>query len=185
MASDPSLKEYASSQDVATSKWTIQKSGQQVVAHVAWSVNFTLNRPAGDVWRYMKDFNLWMEDLHYNCVVGDAAEGSSIYFTISEDFYEHYRKIYSFDPQGHKKNLIVRRNEPGKLIVWEELSADGQRIMSYYVWALTEHEGKTTVTGVMTFAPYWDSQSNERELRARYQAMADEAAARWKTAYIP
>src|SRR6266568_1787343 len=111
-----------SSQDGVASKWTIEKSGDQVVGNIAWSVNFTINRPVGDVWRHMKDFNSWMDDLHYNCVVGDAAEGSPIYITYTDKSYGYFKKVYGTDPQSYKKTLVVRKNEPGKLMVWEELS---------------------------------------------------------------
>jgi len=175
-----------SSQDGVASKWTIEKSGDQVVGNIAWSINFTINRPVGDVWRHMKDFNSWMDDLHYNCVVGDAAEGSSIYFTYTDKMYAYLKKVYGTDaPQNYKKTLIVRRNEPGKLIVWEELSADQQKTISYYVWAFSEHEGKTSVTGWMGFAPHSYPNANEQKLRLEYRSEADEVVERWNTAYIP
>jgi len=158
---------------------------EEVVANIAWPLSFTINRPIAEVWKYIKDFNLWIEDLHYNCVAGDAREGSSIDFTIKETAQEHYGKKYGFDPKTFRKNLIVRRSEPEKLIVWEELSADGRKLVAYYVWALSEHECRTAVTGIMSYTPHWEPRINEQQLRASYEAMGDDVAQRWKTTYIP
>jgi|SRR5579863_2071809 len=185
MRSDPSLKKYENKEDVAKPDWTIEQDGEEIIVHIAWSLNFSIDRPTGDVWRYMRDFNLWLEDLHYNCVVGDAAEGDTVYFTINENSYEHYRKTYGIDPREFKKNLIVRRNEPGRLIVWEELSANKGKLIAYYVWTLSGQGARSTVTGVMSYPPHREPKAHEHQLRANYHVMADDVAHRWRSAYIP
>jgi len=185
MASDASLNKYESSEDVVGPKCTFERVGEEVIAHVAWSPKFTIDGTIADVWKYMRDFNLWMEDFHYNCIVGNATDGESIFFVIEKGAHEYYRKEYGFDPTGFKKSLIVRRNIPGKLIVLEELSPDSRKLIAYYLWALNEHLGKTTVSGVMSYAPHWESNVMEEKLRVNYQNMAHNVAERWKTAYIP
>src|SRR6266516_5614783 len=50
-----------------------------LVAGATTSVMFTVDRPARDVWPYLKDFNLWQSayDHYYSGVVGDL-EGLSV-----------------------------------------------------------------------------------------------------------
>jgi hypothetical protein len=185
VTSDPSLKKYESSQDTVGPTWSVERSGEGICAQLAFPLKFTLSRPVSDVWKYMKDFNLWLEDLHYNCVVGEASEGQTIFFTINEKAHEHYRKTYGFDPSTFKKHLIVRRSEPATLMVWDELSQDKRTLIAYYMWALSEREGKTTVSGLMGYAPHWGANDSEEQLRNAYRTIAFDVAERWRTAYIP
>jgi hypothetical protein len=179
------MKKYENNQDVMEGKWTIARTGDEVIVDCSYPFKLTINRPAADTWKYMKDFNLWMEDLRWNSVVGDEAEGGTVYFTISEKHHEHYRKAYGFDPKGYTKTLTVRRTDPEKLIVLEELSADRRKIVGYYIWALSEHEGRTTVTGLVAYAPQWEPKTNEEQIRASFQSKESELEERWRTAYFP
>jgi hypothetical protein len=185
MTGDIGKSVFENTQDIVASKWSIEGVGDEVIAHIAWSLSFTIGRSVTDVWRYLKDFNLWLEDLQYNCVVGDAKEGETVYFTIKEASHEHYRSKYGFDPKEFKKTLIVRRNEPEKLIVWEELSRDRRSLIAYYLWALSGSGGKTAVSGIMSYAPHWDKKANEPQLRTSYQSLAADVSGRWKNTYIP
>lgn len=186
MTKDPGLKKYENSQDVVTHTLTVERTGEEVAGDFSLRFAFTVNQPVAHTWKFVKDLNLWMEDLHYNAVVGDAVEGSTVYFTISEKYHEHYKKNYSgLDPNNFKKFLIVRRAAPEKLILLEELSADKRKIGAYYVFALSERDGKTTVTGLMGYAPTWVPRASEDQMRTSYQSMASEIAERWKTSYMP
>jgi hypothetical protein len=184
MRRDPVLAKYKSNQDVTTGIWTTRIEGDEVIGDFSIRITFTINRPVADTWKYMRDFNLWLQDLHYNSIVGDEAEGNTIYFSIREKYHEHYKKHYGY-PSDLKKYLIVRRTVAGKLIVWEELSEDKRKIVAYHIWALSEHDARTTVTGVLAHAPEVAPKADEEQMRTRFQSFSNEIEERWTTFYIP
>jgi len=186
MTRDPSLKKYEDNRDVVRHEWRIDTRGEELVGHIALvKFRYTFSRPAETVWRYLKDFNKWQEDLQYNCVIGDQPEGATVFFTIKPEFHVHFGRVYGFDAKVFKKVSVVRKNVSGKLLVLEALSKDERKIDSYYIWALNESGGETTVEALMSYAPLWENRVSESTVRASYTAMSDEVEERWKTTYIP
>jgi hypothetical protein len=158
--------------------------GGVAVSH-SYRYGFTIARPLAVTWPVLKDFSLWMEDLAWTSVVGDAQEGSTIDFTIAPAHHDRYRRQYGFDPAVWQKVLVVERTVPGRLIVHKELSPNRREITAVYTTAVHEEDGHTIVTGLMTYGPMWASQEDADELRALVRGQDEEVAQRWKTTYIP
>jgi hypothetical protein len=183
------LDTYESADDSFTTEWTVTRRGDEVVGDYTHRYSFTLNRPASDTWRHLKDFNLWMNDLEWNGVVGDAPEGSTIYFTLPEESHDWFNETYGADTgleaKDFRKDLAVKRAVPEKLLVHEELSESKREIGAYYIFALNESDGTTTVNGLMTYALAWAPKENENDLRAGYETQARDVTDRWLKEYIP
>lgn len=186
MNPDPGLKHFESSQDVVRHDWSVEQRGDDVVTNVVLAkFHFTISHPVARVWKYFKDFNLWMEDLKFNEIVGDQPEGSTISLTISEAYYEHYKEHYGLDPRTLEKQFTVKRVIPEKLFVKESLSKDGKAIASYYVYTLHEVGSKTIISGLMSYPPNWLSKTSEQEVRTTSESRLNEIEKRWKKSYIP
>lgn len=179
------LSRYQSPDDSVRCDCTIKLVGQEVVGDTAFRMKFTIDRPVADTWKVMKDRNLWFDDLQYDCIVGDATEGSVVSFGIREKFHQQYNDNYRMDPQRYRKFLTVRRVVPEQLLVLEELSAGGERIAAYYVNSLVERGGRTYVTGLMAYAPRRAPKDDEEKLRERLEASSREISERWTKSYIP
>jgi len=194
-----SLEQYHSDLDVTRAETSVERVGEEVRADCTLWFTSVLNRPAAQTWEYAKDLNAWHIDLSYNCVIGDQPEGTSVYFTVAEPYYDQYEQNYGIDVKNWRKDLTVKFVDPERLLVLEELSAPtnvldqwvgrdsvkGREIAAYYILALNEHDGQTTVMARFTYAPTWAPKENEDQLRASFEAMGAEVTARWKTQYFP
>jgi len=179
-----SLDTYTDSNDVFAADWTVTPVDEEVVGEFTFRFSFDIHASTSETWNVLRDFGLWMDDLEFEEVIGDS-EGGTVYFTIAEPYYEQYRenyKAWDFDPKAFRKNLIVRR-ATGNLIVVEDRSKSPRAIGGYYVLALSEQDGSSTVAGAMGYAPEWAS--DEAAVRAQLESLADEVPGRWKTLYIP
>src|ERR1700722_1374732 len=135
MVQDPALKKYESNQDVVSHDWTIKTEGDEVVGIFVLSrFHFVLDGPAMEVWKYFKDWNLWIHDLHFSAVLGES-EGKMVTMGINEKFHEHFRLKYpGMDPKGFQKYLLIKKAMPGKFFAKEALSKDGRAVESYYIY---------------------------------------------------
>ncbi len=188
MTADTNLAKYMDSRDTVHHDWSLKPStsGSEVVRRLAMSaLSFVVDRPASKVWKYFTDFNLWHEDLQYSVVVGEAPSGTTGTLCARPSAYEHYRRLYNFDPTTFKKHLVMGEAVPEKLIVFEAIAEDGKSIDSYYLFALNESNGRTTVTGFMSYAPLWAPAAEEAPLRKLTQTFVDDVETRWKESYIP
>jgi hypothetical protein len=180
------LDSYQRSDDFFASEYTLSDQGDQVMGVLTIRYRFTLNKPREETWKHLKDFSAWMNDLDWDCVVGDAPEDTVISFGLAEEHHQRFKETYGLDGKLFRKYLTVKRNVPGHIIVHEELTPDKRQVVAYYMTILDEHDGATTVTGLMSYAPYWALKSNaDKEIRAVFDANKGEVPDRWKTQYIP
>jgi hypothetical protein len=186
MSTDSTLAKYRNPSDTVHHDFSLRQSGQEVVRRLAMSsLSFAIDSAAAKVWKYFKDFNLWHEDLQYSLVVGEAASGSTGILCARPSSYEHYRRLYGFDPATFKKHLVMGEAVAEKLIVFEAISEDERSIDSYYLFGLNERGTNTTITGFMSYAPLWAPSAEEPQLRKMTQIFIDDVEKRWKESYIP
>jgi len=117
-------------------------------------VAFRLDRSVAQTWNSLKDFNLWLADLNYDSIVGEAAQASRVSFTIRPEYYEHYATIHGIDARAFPKTLITRMIVPERLIVHEELSEDQRDIAAYYVFAIGPQDSGTAVSVLMSYCAH-------------------------------
>src|SRR5262249_29731254 len=77
------------------------KTKDALVAGDCYCIMFTIDRPAKEVWRYLRDFNLWQNEHHhyYSGVIGDL-EGQT--FRLSDkpnDPGPHYYEVLKVIPE--------------------------------------------------------------------------------------
>jgi hypothetical protein len=181
------LSKFQRDEDLIVGRWSIEDVGDEVFGSLSFPFEFRINRPVRETWKYLKDFNLWMEDLQFSEVLGDCKEGAIVRLSVrdKEEHLEHYRKTYGIDPKTFHKFLIMKRVVPEKVIFKEELTLDRRSIAAYYNYAFNDLGAVTAVTGLMSYAPMWAPKVNKEDLRAAGNRSATEIPERWKTSYIP
>lgn len=161
---------------------------------------FTIDRPAKDIWPYLKDFNLWQNPygFYYSDVVGDI-EGST--FTLStriqpneKEHQNRYESLVSgeVDPHGPLRpspfKYLVLKSVPEHLIaIHQPVPEDGSTggiSPGFHLFMLNEHEGKTVVTIYTEHATRTIGKSEEEAL-SPYKVSADETVRKFRDNFIP
>jgi len=133
------------------------------------NVMFTIDRPAKQVWSYLKDFNLWQNSYgyYYSGVVGDL-EGQAFYPTRM-----HYQ-VLKVIPE----HLIT---------LFQPVPADGSNggvSPGFHVFMLNEHDGKTGVSVLMSHATQAMGKTEEEAL-GPWRKQAPESQRFWLEIFIP
>lgn len=179
------LSGFSSSEDVVDAEWTVDKSSAEVIGNCSIKILFSINQPASRVWKIMEDLSAWQADLQYDRIADETCEGRTLSFGIKSDYQKGYSETYGIDAKQFKKLLIAKRIVPEKLVVFEELAKDGRTIAAYYLWALYESGGSTTVAGLMAYPPRWQPIGTEEEMRRSYRSHCSGIEERWRSLYIP
>ena len=178
------LQAYQNSEDVFTHDFSEDAVGGEVVFRLSHHVKWTDDHSAAEVWRSLKDLNAWMQDLRYSALVGDAPETSTLTLGLNPAFSDYYQEHYGIGPE-FKKELVVRRIEPERMLLLEEPTPDGRGLFAYYLLSLHEHDGRTTVLSEMTYAPQWVPKDSADGMRAALEHAMPEVSARWLERYVP
>ena len=148
--------------------------GQPVVGTTK-SVMFTIDRPAKEVWPYLKDFNLWQAAYghHYSGVLGDL-EGKT------------FRLGDKPNPEGPHQYHVLRVIPEHVIVVDQPGDWEGgpDPWDGFHVVMLNEHDGKSTVTIVMQHAVRPEDQTAEEAL-ASWRESQPELQRKWRDVFIP
>jgi len=149
-----------------------------LIAGKDFNVMFVVDRPAKDVWRILKDFNLWQNSYgyFYSHIVGEM-EGQTVFLTAKLGGR-------TVGPLPYK----VLRAVPELLIVAyqpvPENGGNGGISPGFHVIMLSEFERKTTVTVMMEHATRSEGLDEEQALAAS-RAQAPESHRFWRDIFIP
>lgn len=147
-----------------------------LVSGKTFSVMFTIDRAASDVWPHLKDLNPWQNAYghYYSGVVGDL-EGKRFHISSTPNGpgVYHYNVVRVI-PQ-HVMVLL----QP----VPQEAEAAGLS-PDCHVFSLHEHGGKSTVTVLMEHASLSHNKTQEEALRP-WREMAVESQRKWRDIFIP
>jgi len=147
-----------------------------------YSIMFTIDRPAKDVWRYLKDFNLWQNEHnhYYSGVLGDL-EGKT--FRLSnkpDDPGPHYYEVLKVIPE-----YLIVINQP---IPADGSSAElpglGGISPGFHVFMLNEHDGKTTVSVFMQHAARAETKNEQEALEPWREIVETDAQPKWREDFI-
>jgi len=162
-------------------------TGEGLVAGRNTSQTFTIDRPAKEVWPYIKDFNLWQNGYgyYYSGVVGDL-EGEHFFITSKDTPRKNAANEQL--PKSAKSAYQVIKVLPEHLIVIRqpvpEDGSSGGVSPGFHVIMLTEHDGKTTVT-LYTEHAARTSDKTEEEALARFRNGAEETLRKFRDSFIP
>lgn len=153
-----------------------------LVAGDVYSVMFTIDRPAKDVWKYMKDFNLWQNEHqhYYSGVIGDL-EGKTFRLSSKpDDDGPHYYEVLKVIPE-----YLIVINQP----VPEDGTSAGVPGLGgvspgFHVFMLNEHAGRTTVTVFMTHAARAKGKDEEAALEPWREIVERDAQPKWRNDFI-
>lgn len=155
-----------------------------LVSGADFSVMFTIDRPAKDIWRYLKDWNSWMNPYGYywSGVIGDL-QGQVVRLSIKSAPDE--------PPKLHPNIYEVLRAIPEHLIVKSQpVPPDGSNggvSPGFHVFMLNEHGGQTIVTAVMEHATRTRDKTVEEALAvwSDEKSGAPEWLVKWRDVFIP
>ena len=159
-----------------------------LVAGDNFSVMFTLERSAKEVWPYFKDFNRWQKDHYYSGVAGDL-EGKPLrlssqpnepgphQYQVLRVIPEHLIVLYQPVPEGNYEGLSW----------WLGGISPG-----FHVFMLNEHDDNTVVTVLMNHASLMERASEshgmteDEALRPwRDEQVVPDALRKWRDDFIP
>jgi hypothetical protein len=176
--------------DRMQSRFFTYRADVGVVAGKTMSVTFTVDRPARDVWPYLKDFNLWQNaaEYYYSGVVGDL-EGHT--FRLSSDPNDngpHQYEVVRVIPEY----LIVlyqpvpKANDIGGRWAIGEGGVSG----GFHAIGLEEVDGGTIISFRMQHASVMASASQadeltEEEAIAPWRTMSAATRKKWRDIFIP
>jgi len=112
----------------------------------------TLDRPLSEVWAIFKDIRRWYTEYTYEVVAGPSyqtgvglLEGQVLKVTASKGLPRAYSEDTAGPEHYIQKNIKVT---PQKEIVavLSGSTYDWRRYTSFYIWRLTEHAAKTTIS---------------------------------------
>ena len=143
-----------------------------------FNVMFTIDRPAKDVWLYVKDFNLWQNSYgyYYSGVVGDL-EGESFHITVKK----------GNESLGSYPYKVLRAIPEYLIVAFEPIAEDGSNggiNSGFHVFVLNEHDGKTTVTVLMEHGSRTRDMTEEEALDP-FRKQAPESHRFWRDILIP
>jgi hypothetical protein len=152
------------------------RSPEGLVAGKTASVMFTVDRPARDVWPFLKDFNLWQNayDHFYSGVAGDL-EGQRMSLSLQAGPFK-----------GREMAYDVIRTIPEHLIVLSQPTPEEPGAVSpgFHVFMLNEHGGKTVVTVIMQHAALTQEDSDAAAL-ATWRELAPDSQMKWREIFVP
>jgi hypothetical protein len=149
-----------------------------LIAGKDFNVMFTVDQPAKDVWRCLKDFNLWQNayGYFYSGVVGEL-EGQTVYLTAKKDG----------QVLGPYPYHILRAIPEYLIVAFQPVPEDGTTggiSPGFHVMMLNEHDGKTTSTFLMEHGARTQGKTEEEALAPSRQ-QAPESHRFWRDIFIP
>ena len=171
------------------SQYLTYRTGEGIVAGVQLNVMFTLDRPAGLVWRYVRDSTLWQSGYgyYYTGVMGDLYSREDLGLG-TETFDILVRK--PGEPEVKGGPYVLLRAIPEYLIVqFQPVPEDGSNggiSPGFHVTMLSEHDGKTTVTVNMEHCSLTKDRTAEEAL-ADWKALMAKADGLdfWRDHFVP
>jgi hypothetical protein len=167
--------------------WHTYRTGGGLVAAEQLNVIFTIDRPAKDVWPYLRDFNLWQNEYgyHYPAVIGDLYNREDLELG-AETFQLTLKK--AGEPDQRMGTYVLLRVIPEHLMVfYEPVPQDGSTggvSPGFHVFAASEHDGKTTVTYQGEHASRSTDKSEEEAL-AHWKEFGPRVLEFWRDSFIP
>jgi hypothetical protein len=164
------------------------KTDAGIVAGCDMTAMFTIDRPAKDVWPYIRDFNRWQNayGYYYSGVVGDLY--SSAECDLGKETFRISIKKPNEAPQQYPYDYKVLRVIPERLIVFFQPVPDdgstGGVSPGFHVFMLNEDKGKTVVTVLMEHASR-TQETSEEEALAYWKGETPEAVRCWRDSFIP
>lgn len=163
-------------------RYYAEQADEGLVVGDCYSVMFTIDRPSKDVWKYLKDFNLWQNEHnhYYSGVVGDL-EGRT--FRLSSKPNEpgpHYYEVVKVIPE-----YLIVINQP--------VPADGSTAgfpgkggvsPGFHVFMLNEYQGRTTVSVFMTHAARAVESDEQAALQPWREIVERDAQPKWRNDFI-
>jgi hypothetical protein len=147
-----------------------------------YSVLFTVDRPAKEVWRVLKDFNLWQNEHqhYYSGVLGDMEGQTFRLCTKPGEPGPHYYEVVKVIPEYL---LVINQPIPtdGTTAGFPGL---GGVSPGFHVFMLNEHEGKTTVSVFMQHAARAEGQNVEQALAPWREIVEKDAQRKWREDFI-
>jgi hypothetical protein len=159
---------------------------------------FTIDRPARDIWPFIKDFNLW-EGSHfvYSGVIGDL-EGQTFFLSAreappdpSKGYFEQALSAKRDPTQPLRRSPYiyqVLKVVPEHLIVFHQPvpidGGNGGISPGFHLIVLDEHEGRTTVTFYTSHMTRATGKSEE-EMLAPFRATTNDLISKFKDNFIP
>lgn len=159
------------------------KTGQGIVSGAIWNVIVTIDRPAKQVWPYLKNWNLWMSPFRWPGVVGD------LYDREERDFEKGtFRLTVPTTPPREVNYYQLLSVIPEHLIVLYEPIVEGDDrggiSPGRHVYMLNERDGKTIVTITMEHAHRTQAQTQE-EAADSWRARGKQVQQQWRDKFIP
>jgi hypothetical protein len=156
-----------------------------LVAGTNFNVMFAIERPVKDVWRSFKDFNLWQENHVYSGVLGDL-EGKT--FSLSLKNYPNVRLDYEVMRVIPEYLIVLHQPLPEGAV--QGLPGLGGVSPGFHVFMLSEHGGKTIVTGLMNHASLMEKASAARGMSDEdaihpWRESLKEGLRKWQDDFIP
>jgi len=158
------------------------------------SVQFTLNGTAAEVWPFVKDWNAWQNSYgyYYDGVVGDLYSDESLdlgkeTFRITVKSPEVLEKLgLPSDAEWTTDDYVVLRVIPERLfVIFQPVNPSlGNVSGGIHAFVLTEHDGKTIVTGNMEHGSRTTDKSEEETLE-HWRTGAAEVCRFWRDVFIP
>lgn len=170
-------------------------TGKGPVAGIVGSVMFTLDRPAKVVWPYLKDFNSFEgpHGIKYTGEDGSLVAWGDLYTSEEHDLGQKTLKYGGSDNTYRSVPSRVLRVVPEHLLVlFETIPADGSTdgmSPGFHTFTLVEHDGKSTVTGIMEHVIRTKDKTEEEALARSHwgpkQYNMSESLGRWKDDFVP
>lgn len=159
------------------------KTDRGIVSGAIWSVIITIDRPAKQVWPYIKNWNLWMSPFHWPGVVGD------LYKREERDFEKGtFRLTLPGTPPIEVNHYQLLSVIPEHLIVLYEPIVDGDDrggiSPGRQVYMLNERDGKTIVTITMEHSSRTQAKTQE-EAADSWRGRGKQVQQQWRDKFIP
>ena len=157
------------------------------MAGTATSVIFTLDRPAKDVWPYVKDFNLWQSDYghKYSGVIGDLYSREDL--TIGDQPFHLSDEPTDPESEGEADYVVLMSVPEYVVVCYQPVPEDGSTggvSPGFHVFMLNEHQGRTTVSVLMEHAHRTQGQSEDEALK-RFRQSGESSRDKWLNVLIP
>lgn len=147
-----------------------------------YCIMFTIDRSAKEVWRYLRDFNLWQNEHnhYYSGVLGDL-EGKT--FSISnrrDDPGPHYYEVLKVIPE-----YLIVINQPVPLDGTSAgLPGLGGISPGFHIFMLNEYDGKTTVSVFMQHVARAETQNESNAVEPWRELVERDAQPKWRDGFI-
>lgn len=158
-----------------------------LVAGMATNVIFTLDRPAREVWPYVKDFNLWQADYghKYSGVVGDLYSREDL--TIGDQTFHLSDEPTDRESEGEADYVVLMSVPEYVVVCYQPVPDDGSTggvSPGFHVFMLNEHQGRTTVSVLMEHAQRTQGLSEDEALQP-FRDAGESSRHKWLNVFIP